>query len=342
MRIILFSLLALLLNSCSATKSALQDEPARPRLVVTTDINIQAGDPDDRQSLAHLFLYADEIDVRGIVVDRPDARGFEACDMVVECYREDYENENNHFAELGYPAPDTLASRIYRDHDKAVESVIAEALKPNCEPLYIAAWGNMNFIKECLDKEPKIAKNIRILTIGTELKAPADTKNCGERNWNDMSGAREKIFNDPRFNDIWWIENNWGYSGMCTGNRPAEFMREIYKYGALGRHITEAMQYHAWAQYFRVGDTPTVMYFIDNKNLDNPLEYNLGGYFTKPYPTERPNYYIDSAEGSDWNYADPCQTWDKAQKEVDMRAIEMQERRDAMYVDFVEKLEKLY
>ncbi len=329
--------LATMLSSCGSSKS----EAPRPRLIVTTDININAGDPDDRQSMTHLFLYADEIDIRGIVIDRPDARGLEATLQVLECYRTDYNAHKNNFTQLGFPTPDELDKKIFRDKEASIDLVIAEALSSD-EPLYIAAWGNMNFIRRCLDKEPSIASRLRLLTIGTELKAPSDTENCGERNWNDMNGDRETIYNDERFKDIWWLENNWGYSGMTTGSRPAQYLKELYQYGALGRHMTEAMKHHAWAQYFRVGDTPTVMYFINNPDLNNPAGYHLGGCFKRPYPSERPNYYIDCSPDSEWNYSDPCSSWDMAEREVKLRAAEMEERRDAMYVDFSEKLEMLY
>ncbi len=332
--------LAIILASCTTTPTETSTK-SLPRVVVTTDINIASGDPDDRQSMAHLFLYADEIDIRGIVIDRPEASGLEATLEALECYRTDYNDHLENFTAMGFPTPEAIDEKIFRDSDAAIDIVIAEALSSD-EPLYFAIWGNMSFVRKCLEKEPSIASKLRLLTIGTEMKAPSDTENCGERNWNDTNGDREAIYNDSRFSDIWWLENNWGYNGMFSGTRPAEYLVELYQYGALGRHMTEAMQYHSWAQYFRVGDTPTVMYFIDNDDLDNPAGYHLGGCFKRPYPAERPNYYIDCSPNSDWNYSDPCSSWDLATKEVELRSAEMEERRDAMYLDFSAKLEELY
>lgn len=62
----------------------------KPRVFVFTDINIDSGDPDDRQSLIHLFWYANELQIEGIVPDRWNARGFEACQLVIDAYTKDY------------------------------------------------------------------------------------------------------------------------------------------------------------------------------------------------------------------------------------------------------------
>ncbi len=314
----------------------------KPRLVITTDINIDSGDPDDRQSMAHLFHYCDELDIRAIIIDRPGAQGVEATQMVIDAYREDYFNEMYNFRQLGYTHPDTLQNRLYTAHDAAKMGLIGKIADQSSSPLYVAVWGHMAALRAAVDARPEIAQKLRVLTIGTEYKSPYDTEECGVRNWNDTDGHREAIFNDPKFADMWLVENNWGYNGMFAGERPAQFMVQLQEYGALGQHITDVVAKVAWSQYFRVGDTPTIMYFIDNGALNDPLQYNLGGYFAKPYPTERPNYYIDAAPNSKWNYADPCAEWGSAKEEVDARSAEMTQRRDVMYDSYIRKLNRLY
>ncbi|MFR9586156.1 MAG: nucleoside hydrolase-like domain-containing protein [Rikenellaceae bacterium] len=313
-----------------------------PRLVITTDINIDSGDPDDRQSMAHLFHYSDELDIRAIIIDRAGAQGVEATMMALDAYRKDYFNESYNFRQMGFTHPDTLESRIYTSQQAAQMGLIGKIADEDSSPLYVAVWGHMAAVRGALEKRPEIADKLRVLTIGTEYKSPYDTADCGVRNWNDNDGHREAIFNDSRFTSLWWIENNWGYNGMFDGERPAEFMGELQAYGALGCHITEAVAKVAWSQYFRVGDTPTIMYFIDNANLDDPLHYNLGGYFAKPYPEQHPNYYIDAAPDSSWNYANPCQEWGRAKEEVDARGAQMTLRRDKMYESYIRKLDRVY
>ncbi len=317
---------------------------SKPRLVITTDINIDKGDPDDRQSMAHLFLYADELDIEAIIIDRPNAQGVEATKLVIEAYGKDYNNENYNFRQKHYPHPDSLSAKIYTVDEALEAGIIARIADQSTEPLYVAVWGNVRGVRDALEQSPKLVDKLRILTIGTEIKSPYDTEKCGERNWNDTNGDREALFADKRFQYLWWVENNWGYNGMFVDaeGAPLEYMKRLQAYGALGQHITDCTATKAWAQYFRVGDTPTIMYFINNANLDDPTKYNLGGYFVQPQPDERPNYYIDGAEGSKWNYASPCSSWSEAKAEVDARSEEMKKRREVMYELFERKLKGLY
>ena len=85
--------LFLLLLSCQ--KQAIKKNDIykeRPRVFIFTDINIDQGDPDDRQSLIHLLWYADELTVEGIVPDRWNAQGYEACKLALNAYADDYQN----------------------------------------------------------------------------------------------------------------------------------------------------------------------------------------------------------------------------------------------------------
>ncbi|MFI3288408.1 MAG: DUF1593 domain-containing protein [Rikenellaceae bacterium] len=314
----------------------------KPRVVITTDINIDKGDPDDRQSMAHLFLYADELDIRAIIIDRPNAEGVEATELVIDAYRKDYFTEAYNFIQMKYPHPDSLSKLIYTHQEAAEKGIIGKIADEGEDPLYIAVWGHVAAVRTALEARPELVNKLRIMTIGTEFKSPFDSEECGVRNWNDTDGHREALFNDERFASIWWLENNWGYNGMFEGTRPTEFMITLQNYGALGQHITDACWSRDWAHYFRVGDTPTIMYLVDNNNLDNPLEYNLGGYFVKPYPEAHPNYYIDAAPNSTWNYSDPCSSWSEAKAEVEARSAQMTLRRDVMYDDMLKKLQRLY
>jgi len=75
---------------------------SKPRVFIFTDINIDAGDPDDRQSLIHLLWYANELEIEGIVPGRWQAKGQEACQLAVEAYAKDY---NYTLKKKGYPKP---------------------------------------------------------------------------------------------------------------------------------------------------------------------------------------------------------------------------------------------
>ena len=47
-----------------SSAAAAADGPAKPRLVVLTDIG---GDPDDQQSMIRLMLYANEFEIEGLI-----------------------------------------------------------------------------------------------------------------------------------------------------------------------------------------------------------------------------------------------------------------------------------
>jgi len=326
-----------------------KQEPAKPRVFIFTDINIDAGDPDDRQSLVHLLWYADELQIEGIVPDRWYARGFEACTLVVEAYSRDYQMLN--LGKMGYPAPHWVYDLIAVDMDDAMEK-FRHAAAVETSPLYVLVWGNMANLGEALRRFPELSANIRLITIGTHLMMeehiPYIPENwekmelpCQQYNWNGW--GRNEIFNDQRFNDMWWLEINWTYEGMFTGEEPTEMFHKLSHYGALGQHMIEVTKNEPWARYFRVGDTPTVLYLIDPDNdLDDPTRGSWAGRFLKPFPEERPNYYTDHNGPVEWDYTNPCNTWDNHIAMRNHAVSTLEKVRPAMYKDLLKKLDMIY
>lgn len=79
------------------------DSP-RPRVVVSTDIG--GTDPDDFQSMAHLLLYADVLDIEGLISSPFGPGTKEHILEVIEHYETDYTNLRSHSDR--YPTPDAL------------------------------------------------------------------------------------------------------------------------------------------------------------------------------------------------------------------------------------------
>jgi hypothetical protein len=320
-----------------------------PRVFIFTDINIDSGDPDDRQSLIHLLWYADELKIEGVVPDRWDAQGMEACLLAADAYEADYHTYR--FSEKGYPAPVEVRNLFAADMDDAKQR-FEKAATDRSSPLYVLIWGNMINFGEALRHNPDLSSNIRLITIGTHLMMeehrqymPEDWEKteeaCRQYNWNGH--GRNEIFEDPQFTDMWWLEINWTYEGMFSGDEPREMFEKLSAYGALGIHMKEVVANEPWAQYFRVGDTPSVLYVIDPDNdLDDPTSGSWAGRFVKPFPDERPNYYSDDSGDVEWDYADPCNTWEN---HVEMNAHArgtLEEARPAMHKALLEKLDKVY
>jgi hypothetical protein len=338
--------LAIFVIACS---SCHKSESVKPRVFIFTDINIDSGDPDDRQSLVHLLWYADELQIEGIVPDRWYARGFEACTLAVEAYAKDYQLLN--FDKLGYPAPHSVYDLIAVDMEDAMEK-FRKAASVETSPLYVLVWGNMVNFGEALRRFPGLAANVRAITIGTHLMMeehiPYIPENwekmelpCQQYNWNGW--GRNEIFDDPRFKDMWWLEINWTYEGMFSGDEPAEIYQELSQYGALGQHMIDVTANEPWARYFRVGDTPSVLYVIDPDNdLDDPTLGSWAGRFVKPFPDERPNYYTDHNGPVEWDYADPCNTWENHVEMNHHAKSTLEKVRPAMYDALLKKLDQVY
>jgi len=203
----------------------------------------------------------------------------------------------------------------------------------------------MTTFQKALFDSPDIADKIRILTIGTGRKyGPVDEqvgKDCNVVNWNGR--GRNEVFNDLRFDNLWWLESNWTYNGMFGGEGPRMMFEKLSQYGVLGNHIKVATKGHDWAQYCRVGDTPTVLYLIDPSNdLDNPVKGSWAGLFKKPFPEKRPNYFTDDNGNIEWDYENPCNTWDNVVEMYDYNKSTLADRREDMYEQLLKKLDYLY
>jgi hypothetical protein len=317
-------------------------QKAKPRVFVFTDINIGGGDPDDRQSLVHLFWYADELDIVGIVPDRWNAKGMEASLMGVEAYEKDYKKYG--FKRKGYPTPQKLKDLLAKDASDAAERLRKAAFSSQ-ESLYVLVWGNMVNFGKALKQHPTISERIRLITIGTGLKYGPEDEVAGEQcdvpNWNGP--GRNEIYGDSRFKDMWWLEINWTYNGMFSGEGPKQMFTKLSTYGEMGQHMQFVTKDHPWAQYFRVGDTPSVLYLLNPAhNPDHPTQSSWAGKFKKPFPQERPHYYTDDNGPVEWDYANPCRTWNNIKEMYAYNKSTLEKERPAMYKALLEKLDKTY
>lgn len=316
-------------------------QQAKPRVFVLTDINLVGGDPDDRQSLIHLLWYADELNIVGIAPDYWKGKGYEASLEAIAAYEADYAAYG--FAEQGYPAPDIARGWLARDERAAIARLV-ESAEASERTLYVLVWGGMVTLKNALSAHPEIASKLRVLSIGTGVKYDpkgAAEEACTEPNWNGR--GRNAIYDDERFADLWWIESNWTYNGMFDGEGPRQMFEALSVYGAMGAHIQAVTKDHAWARYFRVGDTPSVLYLIDPQHdANNPAAGSWAGLFNKPFPDARPNYYTDDSGPVAWDYADPCRTWANAEAMYGHNKSTLRAKRPAMYAALLDKLKALY
>lgn len=334
-------LIAIILSSLILSVHSIKASD-KPRVFIFTDINLAGGDPDDRQSLVHLFWYADVLDIEGIVPDSWNRQGIEACLQTIDRYEQDYKGHG--WDALDFPAPVSLRTNVARDEQDAISRLRIAAFRTT-QPLYVLVWGQMKTLRKALDLHPELIERIRVFSIGTGRKyGPKDEvpgEDCDVPNWNGK--GRSGIYEDERFDDLWWIESNWTYNGMFVEPGPTEMFSKLAKYGQMGHQIQAVTADHPWAQYFRVGDTPSVLYVIDSKHdLDDPEASSWAGRYKRPFPVSRPNYYTDDCGALGWDYADPCKTWHLLEVMYAFNKSTLLEQREDMYQSLIKKLNSIY
>lgn len=257
----------LLLGICGTLCS--QSNVGKQRLIVTTDLG--GADPDDKQSLIHLLVCADRIDLEGIIssnawVDDPD-RTSDIME-VINCYSDVYPFLKIH--SKGFPDVNYLKSIVKRGQEKSNMSGVGEGKdspgseliidavdkKEDSRPVWLAAWSGMNTIAQAIwkvhatrtpEEFRKFAAKIRIYDVLGQDDAGA---------WIAKS-----------FPEIYYIRN-----------------KEIYGWGPSDEWIKENVQSkkpfgtcypdRIWASE---GDSPSFLYVYAN-GLNVPDSLTYGGW----------------------------------------------------------------
>lgn len=258
-------------------------EPTRPRVVVSTDIG--GTDYDDFQSLVHLLVYADRVDLEGMIASPyGSARNRKRHLLeIIDIYAKDLPNLRTYSS--GYPDPDRLrAISKQGGSDPAVlagwgartegsDWIIECARRRDSRPLWLLVWGGIDDLAQALHDDPSIKRNLRVYFIGGPNKKWSVT-------------AYDYIAREHR--DLWIIEANSTYSGFFLGGNQE---------GDLGNRAfvdTHVKGHGALGDYFatinpavKMGDTPSLTY-VFGATPENPAAGNWGGRFVRAW--KRPRY----------------------------------------------------
>lgn len=315
----------------------------RPRIIVISDIKAGIGDPDDRQSMAHLFMYANEVKICGIWPDDMSS-GVTATRIALNNYEQDYKNSAYNFKRLDYPTPDQIRTKLFTDHNQAISSIKADVSLADPHPIYMLVWGGTHRVPQLLEQlNSQERSKIRLISIGTYLLDNALADGDGHRyNWNAWGEARNNIWN--QFPELWWLEMDWSWMGMVFNENLRVANEAIVlndrlarEAGALGSHIKEV-----FPRYFRALDTNSLLYMLDPaNNLDDPTQGSWAGRYVNPFP-ERPNYYTGIAGDYAWNYKNPASTWSNAKDVFSARIRTCISQRNAWHQAFIQKVQQLY
>jgi hypothetical protein len=283
------SLLASLLLAIASTAWTAQSEPAKPRLVVLTDIE---ADPDDSESLVRLLLYSNELDIEGIVATTSiHMRGEIHSDSVlaiIDKYALVRANLLKHAA--GYPTADALLALVVEGQptygmaavgdgkDTAGSRLLLRALESeDPRPLWVTVWGGANTLAQALhslrqtrgaDAASRSIAKLRVYTISDQDDSGAWMRKefpglfyivspggYGAATWTGIHFVVPGLDDDP-INQT--ISNPWLVEHIQQGHGPL---------GSVYPDVAYAME----------GDTPSFLSLIPN-GLSSPEHPDWGGW----------------------------------------------------------------
>lgn len=241
----------------------------KQRLIVTTDLG--GTDPDDIQSMIHLLVCSNVIDIEGLVssqvwMDDPDKT-----DKIIESinwYEEILPNLKKHAQ--GYPEANYLRSVTKRGQAKSNMSGVGKGKdspgseliisvvdnKGDKRPVWISGWGGMNTLAQALWK----VKNTRSKK---ELRAFIKKIRIYDVLGQDDAGA----WIAKSFPDIVYIRNKKIYGWAPSDEWTKKNVQNIMPLG----------QYYPDRVWATEGDTPAFLFVYAN-GLNAPEHLDYGGW----------------------------------------------------------------
>ncbi|MGN1219517.1 MAG: nucleoside hydrolase-like domain-containing protein [Candidatus Cryptobacteroides sp.] len=281
-KLLLSLILVIVLTGCTSTGNPSQDLSDKTRIVIVTDLGgIEPGvafDPDDTESMVHLLVCSDVVDIEGIVTGmawttESRRNGIKHVNLLLDQFAEVQPNLQKHSD--GYPSIEYLRSITKEGslvaHMDGVgegkdtpgsEHIIAVVDKDDSRPVWLTTWAGMSPIAQALWKVKntrseedfkKFASKIRIFDV-------LGQDDCGAwvaKNFPEIPYIRHtKVYG-------WTPEDEW-------------FVENVQNIGPFGK----AYPSRIWSWE---GDTPGFLYFLANGlNVPEHPEYGgWGGRFNK-------------------------------------------------------------
>ncbi len=273
--------------SCVWPETSVSAAPAhaRPRVIVSTDIG--GTDPDDFQSMVHLLVYADSLDIKGLISSPYGPGRKQHIFEVIDCYAKDFANLKTHSTR--YPTPAALRAITkqgetevapYAGMRRTTEGsqwIVQCARRDDARPLHILVWGGIEDLAQALHDAPDILPKLRVYYIGGPNKK-----------W--TPDAYQYIA--THHPTLWIIEANSTYRGWFVGGNQSgewgnkEFVtRHVAGHGALGDYFNTHL-----GGTIKMGDTPSVAWLLHG-TPDDPSKPGWGGQFVRAW--ERPYARFD-------------------------------------------------
>ncbi len=278
----MFRFLRVMAFVCGVALSLAAD---RPRVIVSTDIG--GTDPDDFQSLVHLLLYADVLDLEGLISSPFGPGRKEHILQVIDVYERDFPNLRTYSEKYPTPAALRAITKLgetevapYAGVRRATDGskwLIECARRPDPRLLHVLIWGGIEDLAQALHDAPDILPKLRVYFIGGPNK-----KWCPDA-YHTLATQHPKL---------WIIEANATYRGWFVGgNQQGEWentdfvTKHIVGKGALGDFFATQL-----GGTIKMGDTPSVGWLLRGQT-DDPTRPGWGGEFVRAW--ERPHKVFD-------------------------------------------------
>jgi hypothetical protein len=275
-----------LLAILTFSKSLYAQNSAKNRVVILTDIE---ADPDDTQSLVRLFLYSNQIDIKGLVATTScwmtSKVNPKSIQRIIDAYGKVQPNLLKH--EKGFPEVATLSKLIKSGLPKyGMEEVgegkdsegsdwIIKVLEEKDErPLWISVWGGVNTLAQALYKieKTKSKKEVKRLISKLRVYTISDQDDSG-------------IWIRNNFPDLFYIVSPGDEYGSATWSGINSYIKGIDNTTISNSWIAENIQQNhgpLGAVYPDVswgveGDTPSFLSLLLN-GLNFPEHPEWGGW----------------------------------------------------------------
>lgn len=312
----------------------------KPRIIVTTDIT---NEPDDQQSLIRLLLYANDIDIEGLIgstgvwkLSDPATHVIHEC---IDAYAKVYDNLTLHDRE--YPSAESLhnvtvtgnrgygMSHVSGRGSEGSRLIIQAADKEDTRPLWLLAWGGANTIAQAIwtvsqTRSPaeldEFLSKIRVYDLAAQDDAGAWMAKTYPQLFviRNVTAYKGMSF---RFSSTAWNHTRGGDETVVSREWVKANIQE--NHGPLGQLYPDAL--HIWE-----GDTPTYFYLMPNGLNDPDYQWqgSWGGRFSRQ-KQKNVNLVLQEYGGADcskgcfvnetfytdyWLYADTNDTWEYQDK----------------------------
>ena len=263
----------------------------RHRVIVSTDIG--GTDFDDFQSLVHVLLYADVVDLEGLISSPYGPGRKEHILEVLAHYEKDYPNLRTYSDR--YPTPAALRAITKQGETEIApyagvlratagsKWIIECARRDDPRPLYVLVWGGLEDVAQALHDAPDILPKLRVHFIGGPNKK-----------WSPDAYH----YLATQHPSLWMIESNSSYRGWFVGgNQEGDFAAEAFAEkraagrGALGEFFAHGIIFHGQKRTsLKMGDTPTFSWLLRG-NPELPFQPGWGGRYVRAWT--RPSVKFD-------------------------------------------------